>query len=297
MKKDRNEICGGVDVIVRFHDIRRLRELDRAIFSLAMQDYRPLHIHLCVQRFSEAEIEATRSHVLPILSIEGSPSLYIHNFCENTPADARSELINLGIANSNHRYLAFLDYDDIVYPEAYRLLIEQIIRSDSAICFGRVCIKEISNYVHFDCAESKSFPFNGSTVLELMQQNFCPIHSFVIDTSAVPRHCLFFEPSMNRNEDYDFLLRLVAQSRADFSMIHKLIGEYYVKRDGSNTISTEYAVTPESAKAWEDAEAFIEGRRRITLVSKDVQRSIGIANPMTQLSIRQILDLHIDRQS
>ena len=284
----------GLSVVVRFHDVRRLRELDRAIFSLTMQHYRPLHIHLCLQRFSKAEIAATKAKLDPILAINGAPSLNIHNWIEPEPIDARSILINLGVSNIQTRYLAFLDYDDVLYPEAYELLIRQLQASRSVVCFGRIGLKTYTNYANFDYAESKSFPFQGTSVLELMRGNFCPIHSFVVDTKKVSRHILFFDPTINRNEDYDFLLRLVAKYPSDFSLIETFIGEYYIKRDGSNTILTEYAATPEAVQAWDDAECFVEGRRRSTMVSEEVQRSLGIAQPSPRLTIRRLLDSYAE---
>jgi len=286
----------GLSVVVRFHDVRRLRELDRAIFSLAMQRYRPLHIHLCLQRFSEADIAATKAKLDPILAIDGAPSLNIHNWIEQEPDDARSLLINLGISNIHTRYLAFLDYDDVLYPEAYELLIRQLQASRSAVSFGRICLKTYTSYAKFDYTEGKSFPFQGTSLLELMRDNFCPIHSFVVDTKKVPRHMLFFDPMITRAEDYDFLLRLVAKYPSDFSLIETVVGEYYINRDGSNTntILTEYAATPEAVQEWDDAEFFIEGRRRTTMVSEEVRRSLGIAQPSPRLTIRRLLDSYAE---
>ena len=295
MTSNRYVGSGGLSVIVRFHDIRRLRELERAIFSLAMQRYRPLHIHLCVQRFSEAEIAATRDRLSPILTIDGAPALDILNWTEKQPADARSALINLGINRSNDRYLSFLDYDDALYPEAYELLIHGLNDSRSAISFGGVCLKKFNNFDLFDYAEKKEFPFAGSSAIDLMRENFCPIQSFVVDLSIVRRHHMYFDVNISKNEDYDFLLRIVSQYMSDFRFAKTFIGEYYIKRDGSNTILTEHAATPESVQAWRDAEAFVEGRRRTTLVSEDVQRSLGIAKPLPRLTIRQLLDRYSDQ--
>ncbi len=284
----------GIDVIVRFHDMNKLRKLDRAVFSLVMQSYRPLHIHLTTQRFAPTETAAVQAALEPILSMDSAPSLSVHNWSNMEPADARSALANLGFAAASQRYLAFLDYDDVVYPEAYELLISQLQASGDAIAFGRICVKETEVFSRFDHSRGKQFPFKGESVVDLFKENFCPIHSFVLDRTRLPVQLCFFEPLMTKNEDYDFLLRICAQCPANFSLINTIVGDYRLNSDGSNTILTESATTSEGILGWLDAEAFIEARRRTTPVSKAVQHSLGIRDPVANISIRALLDRGVD---
>ena len=67
----------GLDVVVRFHDPRRFRELDRWMFSLVGQSYRPLTIHLVTQRFTAAELATLRSALAPMARIEDGPTIAI----------------------------------------------------------------------------------------------------------------------------------------------------------------------------------------------------------------------------
>ena len=112
-----------MDTIVRYHDVSRTMELERCVFSIVGQSYRPLNIILTTQRFSEDEIEATRSVLAPMIDSDDEVMLTILNWDQAEPADARSELLNLGLRGATGRYLAFLDYDDVLYPEAYELLV------------------------------------------------------------------------------------------------------------------------------------------------------------------------------
>src|SRR5262245_2700380 len=98
-----------VDCIVRFHDIRRLRELDRCIFSLLGQSYRPLNIILALKRFSAAEVAATREALAPMLGLPGAPKLTVQNLEQATPKNARSLLLNLGLQAVEGCYVGFLD--------------------------------------------------------------------------------------------------------------------------------------------------------------------------------------------
>jgi hypothetical protein len=65
-------------------------------------------------------------------------------------------------------------------------------------------------------------------------------------------------------------------------MVKTIIGDYYYRDDGSNSIMMQ------STRAL-DTEAFLEGRRRITPVSLSVQRSLGL-NPDPELTVRQLID-------
>lgn len=53
--------------------------------------------------------------------------------------------------------------------------------------------------------------YKGDGLLALLRQNFCPIHSFVLDRSKVDPEDLYFDQTMWRDEDYDFLIRICAR--------------------------------------------------------------------------------------
>lgn len=279
----------AIDVVIRFHDAQRLAELERAVFSLAMQRYRPINIVLVTQRFSEEVIEETRGYLSAVLSITDAPSLKIVNFSDQEPKDARSILINLGIQHATGRYLSFLDYDDCLYPEAYELLVSRVRDTDAAIAFGGIALHYLDMFPAFSHRTGAAFPFKGQGIFDLFEENFCPIHSFVIDRTKLPTHELFFEPYMYRNEDYDFLLRVCARHLADFTHCGTIIGAYSLKNDGSNTILTESASTEGTRRSWADASAFVEGRRRTMPLAAVVQRSLGL-QPDPNLTIRGLLD-------
>jgi Glycosyl transferase family 2 len=277
-----------IDVVVRFHDVRRLAELDRAVFSLVTQRYRPMHVLLAVQRFAAEEIASTRAALAPLLSIDDAPTVTILNWDQREPQDARSALINLGIQAARGRYLAFLDYDDVLYPEAYEMLICRLRKTGAAIAFGGISVRDVQVFDAYLRTMNRTFPFSGTGLLDLFSGNFCPIHSFVIDRSRIAVQHLFFEPLMTKNEDYDFLIRVCAQYPADFSLVKTYIGAYNTKTDGSNTILTESSSTATRFGSWRDAESFIEGRRRTTPVSAAVQRTIGL-KPVPEITVHGLL--------
>lgn len=278
-----------VDVVVRFHDIGRIDELERALFSLAAQDHRPLHIRLVLQRLPEEAIGTLRERLDVLAQLPDAPDISILRFDEAEPPDARSVLVNRGFAAASGRYLALLDYDDVLYPEAYRMLIGRLKDSEAAIAFGGIRVKLADIHEDFVHETAVLHPFSGNSLADLLRHNFCPIHSFLIDRTRVPEGELRFEPFLTMEEDYEFLLRLCARVPSDFALLGAEIGMYFFKTDNSNTVG-RYAAVPPAVQARSDAARhFNEGRRRITVLSEAVQRQLGLPAHQPGLTIRAFL--------
>lgn len=282
-----------LDCVVRFHDVARLPELERCFFSLVGQRYRPLNIILVVQRFSEAEIEVTRNALTPLLTLPDAPTFEIHNWSREEPADARTFLLNLGIDAAKGRYLAFLDYDDTLYPKAYELLVNRLQQVKSAIVFASVDLMLVHVYQQFLYNEGyvTSPPFQGSSLWDLFQHNFCPLHSYLIDRERIDKSLLRFGVSLTVEEDYDLLLRICARYPSDFELLNCRIGCYCFKTDGSNTVATE-KLSKEHMLNYEKVCSRIEQRRQSTCVSEDVLKSLGVDSSEKSLTIRQLLSIY-----
>jgi hypothetical protein len=281
-------IAEQVDVIVRFHDVRRLNELDRCIFSLSGQSHRPLSIFLVLQRFSESAIAATQEALSPQLSLPGAPELTIINLEDPTPEDARTVLLNKGLRATRGRYVAFLDYDDLLYPEAYSLLISRLRATDATIVFASVrvvSVQALSQFLYIRKVVEEPFG-RGKSLVDLFEGNFCPLHSFMLDSSRIDPRELVFDASLTWEEDYDFLLRICARYPADFHLVDRIVGDYYWKDDGSNTVANTAAMK----SGYDKVAARIETRRRTTYVSPRIQKAAGVRVPHESITIRELID-------
>ena len=279
-----------IDIIVRFHDVNHLMELKRCIFSLVGQEYRPLNIIVSLQRFSPEQIEVVKSTLAPMLSLYDAPTIKFVNFENEQPKDARSKLINIGIEAATGRFLAFLDYDDIMYPEAYKTLIARALAKQAAICFASVRLMNVHPYKDFIHPLQKRGGFPGSTLRELFRGNFCPIHSYIFDRSLITSE-LYYDEALNWEEDYDMLLRVCAKFKSDFSLIGTELGDYIHKDDGSNTVACANGISGDKMKGYAAVKANNERKRQITTISTDVQKSLGITVPIDSLTIRDFLSL------
>ena len=75
-----------------------------------------------------------------------------------------------------------------------------------------------------------------------------------MDRSRIGQKRLYFEQDFNKNEDYDFVIRICAKFPSDFTLVPRTIGDYYLKADGNNSILTEYASTAENNAGWPAAD-------------------------------------------
>jgi hypothetical protein len=279
----------GVDVIIRFHDMSRLWELERAAFSLAAQEHGPVRLLVACQRLSEAARQALAETIGAVIAWSPDTSLAVLNYALDEPKDARSVLANLGFANLSGRYVGLLDYDDALYPEAYRLLVGALKSSGAAIAFARTPVAYADMHAGFLQTRVIDHPFAGAGLRDLLRGNFCPIHSYLLDRERVPRDLLRFEPLITNEEDYDFLLAVCAACRSDFSLINTDIGLYFYKGDGSNTFDRRAAPAPAVLDRMEASRHFIEARRHLLPLAPAVQRDLGIKRPEPGLTIRSFL--------
>ena len=226
-----------VSTIVRMHDPKAVGNLSRALQSLHAQVEVPVNPIIVTQRFTQTELDAVRATVERewFFSWQGRPLLVNY---EGALPDARSALLNLGLRRHmelQNRYVAFLDYDDFLYSDAYKHLSARLRDCDSVIAFGGVELVKVVPLHDYDFLYDLSHPVAGRNKLHLMRDNFCPLHSYLIDTGKVRSEELYFREDLTRVEDYDFLLRLAGRYPCDFSNLSKFLGAYCMRSDGTNT--------------------------------------------------------------
>lgn len=279
-----------VDCIVRFHDVTRLSELERCVFSLVGQKHRPLHIIIVVQRFTDVQISDTREALTDILRLPNPPTVTLLNWESDCPSDARTELLNMGLQAATGQYVSFLDYDDVLYPEAYAILVERLRTTGKAIAFAKVRVVNADVFPEFIyVAQNGKAHFSGENLKDLFRANFCPIHSYLIDRSIVSADILSFDTRITWEEDYDFLLKICAAYPSSFEDVKTTIGDYYYKNDGSNSVTLNGMLSKENSHEYERVRTFIEVRRRTTLVAPEVQKQLGLRSISRSLTIREAL--------
>jgi hypothetical protein len=227
-----------VSTVVRFHDPAGLARLERAIQSLHSQTDVLVQTIVVTQGFNGDDLARVRECVGRQWFFEWMPRPVVLNHADQSRRDIRSDLINLGIEEHKrrgNRYLAFLDYDDLLYTHAYKTLTAALSNTAAAVAFAGMEMAHAVGLQDYDFIYEMSKPFKGKNKLDLVHENFAPLHSYMVDCSKVSAHELQFRSELNRVEDYDFLLRVAGPNPCDFSQLKVCIGAYIQRSDDSNT--------------------------------------------------------------
>lgn len=148
-------------------------------------------------------------------------------------------------------------------------MISQIKKTGCAIALGG------TNRVDYFVAggqrhkKTKNRLFGDAPKLAFFVENQYPIHSYVIDRNAIDKEHFYFDSGQSRNEDYAFLLRILAQYPSDDSFAATPMCDYYINVDGGNTILAYGATATDRAK-WRQAQNYVDDVKRSLIIETNV---------------------------
>lgn len=228
-----------ISVIIRSHDPNKEWILRHALQSVAAQTYQHLEVVLVLQNYSEEQVASLEETLRGILSPR-KISFQCELIRNIAAQDLRAHALNRGLTLSKGARIAFLDYDDVFYPDALERLSNAMDRSGAGCVVGATDFAFVE--IDFKLQKIKTlrkerFFRDAPSVRRLRHNSFIPIHSFLVDKSKSAR--LSFPEDMCLFEDYAYLLELSACTDFDFSLFHeKALCEYRVERHGGASIPT-----------------------------------------------------------
>ena len=143
---------------------------------------------------------------------------------------------NVGIKNSNGKYISFQDSDDIYYPDKLELQFKNIINKNSNLDFCKIKVIFNESYSCFyPNSRQENSISKGNIFNELISKgNFISTQAILIKRKFMIKY--LFDPFIPRLQDFDLILRMIPKVKISYTK--KVLVELHIQKD-SITLSQE----------------------------------------------------------
>ena len=197
-------------VIPTYNHAQFLRKALRSVLEQSFQDWEAV----VVNNYSEDD-------TAEIVSSFDDPRIRLVDFRNNGIIAASR---NRGIGLSLGEYVAFLDSDDIWYPDKLLRCIEKLRKGYDVVCHGE-------NWTEKGVPFRKMFygPAEATSYEALLNDGNCLSTSAIVARKSVLENAGNFseDPEIVTVEDYDLWLRL-AERKCRFGFVEEILGEYTI---------------------------------------------------------------------
>ncbi len=219
---DRKKGTPAVSVIIPTRN--RPEMLVTAIRSVLDQSFRDFEIIVVNDAGMDVE------NIISFLNAEGN-IVYVRHDRRRDRSAARNTALKL----ARGRYIAYLDDDDIYYPDHLETLVNYLESSRFSVAYTdayrSIMTKEKGRYI----SERKDIPYSYDfSDRTLLVSNYIPILCVMHERACIEKAGMFDE-SFSTHEDWDLWIRI--SRHYPFAHIKKVTCEFTWWQDGSSTIS------------------------------------------------------------
>jgi hypothetical protein len=147
-------------------------------------------------------------------------------------------MMNDALKKVKTRYAAFLDYDDLLFPDAYTWLLERLEKTGKAVTFGRVYAASYNSKTGTLTKRERAFEY-GYSYDDFIYDNHAPIHSFMLDLDQIDLAKIIYHEDQKYMEDYYLTLQIFTKDNTDWESLslNHYIGDYIHSTDREHTLA------------------------------------------------------------
>ena len=229
-----------VTTILRIHRGGRIDELARALYSLAAQAGCCVRPIIAAQDLTKEQRSQLCRVIADIPWAEDCAPVVRHYAADTANSDLRALMLNDTLRSLDGGYVTFLDYDDVVFHDAYAWMIGRLRRTRKNAAFGLVYSTEFDGIDNRIGARSVVYGF-GADYRSFVSENHAPIHSYMLDLGKIDLNEITWESGMKYMEDYYLTLQIFSEHDTDWDSLRegRFVGDYFHRTDGlrENTLA------------------------------------------------------------
>ena len=227
-----------VSTIIRFSQSGSLELLQNALYSLIAQIGCTVQPIIAVQDLTD-DMLVNLETMIKKMPWDDNCYPIIKKFCSTEKnRDLRSLMLNTSLKTAKTKYVAFLDYDDIMFPDAYAWLIERLCKTGKNASFGLI-YNTLLNLGEKKIKTRKVVYDFGKDYERFYDQNNTPIHGFMLNKSLIDLEQIEFYEDMKYMEDYFLTLQIFTKDDTDWESLkqRKVVGDYFIFEDKAQTLA------------------------------------------------------------
>lgn len=229
----------NIGVIIPVDTEKNLKKIELGLFSLLGQAVSPATAYLvCSENLKE------NSYLHEIIYFFTSQASFNIKLIYAQSNQKTYKLLNLGLENVAEKYIAFLIPGEVLYPNAYHLLVNKM-KPDIGISFANIIKKRVEDcsgqFYAVNLVEEKSF---RPEFWEDYYYNKAGYISFLINKELIFKENLYFsEEKSSQLMLTRFLSRIGENLQKNIKSLHVCLGEKWIFNDEEialerNTLNT-----------------------------------------------------------